>query len=135
MKFPYLKYGSFYRPVVAVTFVYENQRFTTRTLIDTGADISIVRKEVGEQIGLDVTTGAKCTIAGVGGTTTGYYHTVDLILGGLTFSDTPVIFAESIAEEGYSILGHEGLFDKIRLVFEYGKKEFSISLKDYKKSK
>jgi predicted aspartyl protease len=105
MKFPYLKYGSFYRPVVPVTLVHDSQRFTTRTLLDTGADISIVRSEIGEQIGLEVTSGIKYTIAGVGGTTIGYYHMLDLVLGGTTFSNIPVIFAEGIAEEGYSILG------------------------------
>ncbi len=74
MKFPYLKYGSFYRPVIPVTFVYDNQRFTTRTLLDTGADISIIRSEIGAQMGLDLTSDTRCTIAGVGGTTVGYYH-------------------------------------------------------------
>lgn len=58
---------------------------------------------------------------------------VNLVLGGTTFSDVPVIFADDIAEEGYSLLGHQGLFDKLRLVFEYGKKEIGISPKLYDK--
>jgi hypothetical protein len=133
MKFSYLKYGSFYRPVIPITFVHADRTFTSWALLDTGADISIVQSEIGEQIDLDVTAGTKCTIAGVGGTTIGYYHTIDLILGGTNFSNIPVIFAEGIAEEGYSILGHQRLFDKLRLVFEYAKKEIEITLKTYNK--
>ncbi len=131
MKFPYRKYEIFYKPVVPVIFKLENKSFPYQALIDTGADICIVHAEIAEQLGISLKSGEKFPFGGICGNGMGYIHQVDLEIGGHTIQSIPVVFSSDISPYGFGILGHEGLFSKLRLVFEFGKKQFEITPKDY----
>ena len=59
MKFSYLKFGEFWKPVIPVTFVSGDKKLTYRALIDSGSDINIVHTAVGEYLGIDIKKGIK----------------------------------------------------------------------------
>lgn len=132
MKFPYRKYGAFYKPVVPVIFKYKDKSFPYQALIDTGADISIIHAEIAEQLGLKLSDGEKFPFAGICGNAMGFLHRVDLGIGGHIFKDIPVVFTKDINPYGFGILGHEGLFERMKLTFEVAKKQIEIIPKNYK---
>lgn len=132
MKFPYRKYGIFYKPVVPVVFKYKDKSFPYQALIDTGADISIVHAEIAQQLGINLESGEKFPFGGICGNGVGYIHKVDLEIGGHIIENIPIVFSNDISPYGFGILGHEGLFNKLKLLFEFGKKQFEIIQKDYK---
>lgn len=133
MKFPYTKYDGFFRPIIPVTFISNNNFFPYRALIDTGADLSVIHAEIAEILDIDLKTGRRHQFGGITGKGIGYIHTLNLEIGGNIFYKIPVSFSEDIAPQGHGILGHEGLFDKIKLIFELGKKQIEIIPKEYKK--
>lgn len=108
------------------------QRIATQVLLDTGADISIIHAEIAELLGIELIAGREHWFGGITGKGIGYIHQIDLEIGGMMFRDIPISFSDSIAPEGYGILGHEGLFNKMRLVFELGKNTIEITPKTYK---
>lgn len=134
MKFPYIKFQMFYKPVLPVVFKFGIKSFPYQTLIDTGADIAIIHAEIAEQLGIDLVKGDEYLFGGICGTGKGYIHKVDLEIGGYIFKNVPIIFTRDINPYGFGILGHEGLFNKVKLTFELGKKQFEIIPKEYKKN-
>lgn len=133
MKFPYVKFDVFYRPVLPVVFKYEDKSFPYQALIDTGADVSIIHAEVAEQLGLNLERGGEYPFGGICGGGIGYIHKVNLVIGGHSFENIPVVFTKDIHPYGFGILGHEGLFNKAKLVFELTKKQFEVIPKEYRK--
>ena len=73
----------------------------------------------------------KFSFAGICGEATGFLHHIDLEIGSHVFKDIPIIFTKDINSYGFGILGHEGLFFKIKLIFELAKKEFEIIPKNH----
>jgi predicted aspartyl protease len=132
MKFAYVKFQIFYKPVLPVVFKFGNKSFPYQALIDTGADMAIIHAEIAEQLGLNLEEGDKYPFAGICGTGKGYIHKVDLEIGGCIFKNVPIIFTRDINPYGFGILGHEGFFDQVKLVFELSKKQFEIIPKTYK---
>ena len=133
MKFSYVRFGIFYKPVVPVNFKFRDKTIAYQALIDTGADMTIIHAEIAQQLGIDLDKCDKHTFGGIGGQCSGYLVKIDLEIGGIIFKNVPVIFSDDIAPFGFGILGHQGLFDKVKLVFELGKKQFEIIPKEYKK--
>ena len=133
MKFPYRKYDVFYKPVLPVIFKVEEASIQYPALIDTGSDISIIHAEIAESLGLRLNNGQKYFFGGIGGRGEGFIHHVDMVIGGITFLNIPVVFTDDIVLFGFGILGHEGLFDRMKLVFEFHKKELELIPKNYKK--
>lgn len=132
MKFPYRRYEIFYKPVVPVVFHCKGESFPYQALIDTGADVSVIHAEIAEQLGLELESGEKFSFAGICGDATGFLHRIDIEISDYIFKDIPVIFTKDINPYGFGILGHEGLFSKMKLTFELAKKQIEIIPKDYK---
>ena len=133
MKFPYRKFDLFYKPVLPVVFKFEDQSFPYQALVDSGADVSIIHAEVAEQLGINVESGGKYPFGGICGSALGYIHKVDLEIGGYLIEKVPIAFSNDISPFGFGILGHEGLFNSLKLVFEFGKKQFEMIPKQYRK--
>lgn len=133
MKFPYRKYEVFHLPVIPVIFKCGDKSFPYQALLDSGANVSIVHAEIAEQLGLDLEKGEKFSFAGICGVASGYIHIVDIEIGGYLFADVPVVFTKEINPYGFGILGHEKLFDRMKITFEMAKKQIEIIPKDYKK--
>ncbi len=132
MKFPYLRFGMFYKPVVPVNFKFRDKTIAYQALIDTGSDLSIIHADIARQLGIDLKKCPQHTFGGIGGECSGYLQRLDLEIGGVLFKNIPIVFSDNIAPFGFGILGHQDLFDKFKLVFEFCKKQFEIILKDYK---
>lgn len=125
MKFPYLQYGDFYRPIVPVTFVVGDQSLTYQALVDTGADYSVVDRELGVELGIQFDKALPVEVAGIAGSAPGSIVLVDLHISTMNFTRVPVIFVE-LGTRSFGILGHAGLFDRFRLTVEFAKREFQI---------
>ncbi len=66
----YKRFGEgLYRPVIDVNLVYNSQNFPTLALIDSGADFCIFDRELGEALGLNVTSGKPSETRGIDGDT------------------------------------------------------------------
>ena len=57
MKFQYVKFQMFYKPVLPVIFKFGDKSFPYQALIDTDADMTIIHAEVAEQLGIDLEKG------------------------------------------------------------------------------
>lgn len=133
MKFPYVRFGPFYRPVIPVTFLHKDLRFPYQALVDTGADVSVVHGEIAAQLDLDLKSGKPFHFAGISSRGIGYIHHINLDIGGTILKHVPIVFSSDISPRGYGVLGHEELFDKTRLIFEYAKRQLEIVPKNYRK--
>lgn len=127
MKFPYARFGVFYRPVIPVVLSNNDKRFAYRVLVDTGADISIFHAEVAEPLGFTFKKKPTIDFGGITGSGRGYLIHFDIGIDGFILHSVPVILTDNIAPTNFGILGHEGLFDKIKLTFDYHQKEIEIT--------
>ena len=86
-------------------------------LVDSGADRCIFAGEIGELIGLDVTTGAEHVVSGVvAGQTRPYYlHDIEIEVGGWR-RPAAVGFMPDLAPHGHGLLGQTGFFDLFSFV-------------------
>lgn len=131
MKFPYVRFSNYYVPVIPVVLIHGSIRYDYQVLVDTGANISIIHADVATLMGVDLNSGFKQEFGGIAGGGSGHIHSIDIEIGGTAFVQVPVLFTSSITRFGFGIIGHKGLFDKLRLVFEYGKKEIELVPKTY----
>ena len=131
MKFKYKKFGAaILRPVIPVTIGYEGHSVTYEALVDSGADICIFDTELGEVLGIDVESGVRQEVSGVGGGSPEptYLHEVSLSVGGHVFS-VVVAFKANFARFGHGVLGQRGFFEQFVVKFDLAKEE--IELKSY----
>lgn len=133
MKFPYLKFGEFYKPVIPVIFIFKDKKLIYRALIDSGSDINIAHAAVGEYLGIDIERGKKHPISGIAGTATGYLHKISIEIGGWQFDSVPVSFSKDIAPYSFGVFGQLGFFDKFVVKFDYQKKTVELVPKRIKK--
>ena len=132
MKFPYVLEGEFERPLVPVWLRHGIVAIPYQALLDTGADHSVAHIELAAELGLTIPRRGLVEVVGVTGSASGFIAKLDLEIAGTRFTDVPVIFAD-LGPRSFGILGHAGLFDRLRLVFEFGQREFEITPKQYQK--
>ena len=85
----------------------------TDAKIDTGAQVCLFRREIGEMLGLAIESGHRLVLAGIAGTLVAYGHQVTLHTLGLEF-DSMVYFAEPYGLRR-NLLGRAGWLQKVRL--------------------
>lgn len=127
MKLPYVRFGMFYRPVIPVVLVYKNNRFPYQVFLDTGADFSILPGNIADFLDITLSSSSKIAFNGVTGKGAGYINHLCLEIDELKFDNIPIVFSRGLGPLTYGILGHEGLFDKIKLTFDFHQKEIEIS--------
>lgn len=125
MKFRYIKFPTadptkkwFSRPLIPIRVQGPRGEWQGYALIDSGADRSLFNFEIGQLIGLDVSSGEVEYFGGIGGTRIpAFLHSIRIqILG---FSETIEIKAGFADSPGVgAILGQEGFFDAYRIKFE-----------------
>lgn len=83
MKFPYKKYApKTLRPVIPIEIIYEDESITYEVLVDSGADCNIFDSQLGEVLGINISSGRKSEIAGITGVGQPLFiHKVDLRVG------------------------------------------------------
>lgn len=115
----YTDYGLEYMP--RITAFVKNPKTGNElpvfALVDSGAAETLLRRQLGEELGIDIESGEKVAFEGVGGVTVGYRHTVILRLAGerneheiaCAFTPLPGIPA---------LLGERGFFENYKITFE-----------------
>lgn len=115
--FPYQKNssGDFF-PLIDI-FVY-NKNYASRifALVDSGAAVSIFRKDVADQLNLKIETGRETYLGGVGGRIKGYVHELKIEVVGKRFL-CPIVFSYEYSVS-FSLLGREGFFKRFKIIFE-----------------
>lgn len=130
MKFPYKRYDrDILRPVVPIRLKNGNKGLQYEALVDSGADVSLFSREIGETLGIEVETGEIYKIVGVGGTEAVYYmHEITMIIAKSVYQ-TEVGFEKESSEEiaSYGIIGQKGLFDQFVVKFDLSKAEIEFT--------
>ena len=126
----YTDYGVEYMP--RVTGFVKNPKTGNElpvfALVDSGAAETLLQRQIGEELGIDIESGEKVEFQGVGGVTAGYRHTVMLRLSGerkeheITCAFTPLPGVSAL-------LGVRGFFENYKVTFEKYKNVFSVTEK------
>jgi hypothetical protein len=127
MKFSYKKYGSgVLRPVIPIELIYENFPIRHEVLVDSGADFCIFNAEIGELLGIKITSGIKQSVSGITGVSEPYYvHRVTMKVGGWPFT-IDAGFLPNISPMGYGVVGQRGFFDLFIVKFDLAKEEIEL---------
>ncbi len=117
-------------PSIPVTLWGAGQRFEFIALLDSGADVSAIPKDVAELLGLDL-TGKKEEAAGIGGKVAAVQTNMNLELGKsheiYQFKIPVKVILRDEGEKIPILLGRAGFFDKF--VITFNQKEEKIILK------
>lgn len=114
--FPYYFNGSDYFPVIPVVFVFGEKRIRSQALVDSGATISTFGEETANSLEINIETGKKTILGGVGGRIVGYIHNVRVRIAGKEFL-CPVVFSREYLVS-LNLLGREAFFRQFKIVFE-----------------
>ena len=128
MKFDYKRYGKTLRPVIPITLQHSETKIGYEVLVDSGADLCIFHEEIGTALDINVRTGEKCEVFGVGGKTSIYYlHTVTISVGGWPHK-IEAGFMPDVAGRvmPYGIVGQKGFFDLFIVKFDLLKEEVEL---------
>jgi hypothetical protein len=88
-------------------------------LVDSGADFCILKAEIGEILGYDITSGEPFSYIGINGASSeGYIHDVRLNVKG-RIVDARVVFSHDIPRGGHQVVGQVGFFDHFKINFDY----------------
>ena len=106
-------------PVVPLRFHIGDTIIDSSALIDSGATVSIFKKDVAKQLGINIEKGTIIHLGGVGGHIKGYLHELKIEIAGKKFL-CPVVFSHEYMVS-FNLLGREVFFKKFRIVFEENK--------------
>jgi hypothetical protein len=114
------------RPMIEVELKGPSGTFRELALVDSGADRSLVHREIADMLGLDYQQGTPHRVIGVSGITDVWYaeiamrfpHTRSAQMIPVGIIDTPYVGV---------LLGEEGFFDFHRITFERAKNIFTIT--------
>lgn len=119
--------SSVLKPIISVK-ISANENFVRyEALIDSGADFCIFDAEIGEYLGLKVSSGIQISYCGIQGekNSTAFLHQVILNIGGWDY-ETVVGFSKGISSKGFGILGQKGFFDMFVVKFNLFNEEIEI---------
>lgn len=127
MKFRYKKFGNFLRPVIPVTVYHDNQKVTYEVLVDSGADFSVFDAEIGDLVGLDISSGKRGVVSGIAGQSSSYFmHKIQISVGGWEF-ETNVAFMSQVGQTlNYGVVGQIGLFENFVVTFDLSRREIEL---------
>lgn len=114
--FPYYFNGSVYFPVIPVVFVVGEKRIRSQALVDSGATISIFGEETANSLDIDIETGKRTILGGVGGRIVGYIHKIKVRIAGKEFL-CPIVFSHEYLVS-FNLLGRETIFKQFKIIFE-----------------
>lgn len=106
--------GIVYRPIIKVGLRDENgEPFELSVLVDSGADISIFSRRIGDIMGIDVEKGEEKIFRGIVGELIAYVHKIPISINDREV-DTRVAFALS---EVPNLLGRLDIFKNFEISF------------------
>jgi hypothetical protein len=81
--------------------------------IDTGAQVCLFRRELGELLGIEIESGHRLGLDSLGGSLTAYGHSVTLQVLGV--EDDSIVYFAATYDLPRNLLGREGWLQKVRL--------------------
>lgn len=133
--FPYVEFlglaeERIYRPMIPVTFKANEQEFKTYSLIDSGADYSILPIEIAGTLKLDISSQPRYSILGAGGSSFTIYKSPEEIEHSIQkrgFRDIQWKSFVYFSESGSTILlGQNGFLNKLKVTFNGKNKQVEI---------
>jgi len=115
-------------PTIPVTFFGSEDSIDIVAILDSGADISVLPLEVGEQLGLDLTRN-RSPCGGIGGEVDTAEDHVRVRIAQGHENYTFVIAVKVVLDPNSSIpvlIGREGFFDKFEITFDEGRERISL---------
>lgn len=104
-----------YFPVIPVRCFFKDNIIDSSALIDSGATISVFRTEVADDLGLNIESGKKIFLGGVGGRIKGYIHPISIEIASKKFR-IPVVFSHEYFVS-LNLLGRDTFFPKFSITF------------------
>lgn len=134
MKFKYKRYSkTTLRPVVPIKIKNEGNTVGYEVLVDSGADLCIFDAEIGEAIGIDVKSGKRHEVFGVGGKSSIYFlhEEVEIEVGGHSYK-IDAGFMHNVAGNvmPYGIVGQNGFFSIFVVKFDLKKEMVELKERD-----
>ena len=133
LKFDYVKFGRYKRPIIPVRLTYNKHSVNTPALIDSGADFNVFHLSIAKDIGLRLNMNKPVVFSGIGDKSqklTGYLGIVDLMIfnkGENIHFSTPIVFTNDIPANGTPLLGETGFFDHIsEVIFYYSRGKITL---------
>ena len=115
--------GFVHRPIAKVGLIdADGELFELGMLVDSGADISIFSRRIGDIMGVDVEQGDEKIFRGIVGELIAYVHSIQMLINGRKV-ETRVAFAIS---EVPNLLGRLDVFDVFEICFTKGE-DFGFS--------
>lgn len=117
-------YGSVPEAQVELPIITPNGEVKQEFLLDTGAVVSSLPREMADKMGLDLAFLPRQTFKGFGNTTSfAYQAEMEVNLGGKKVI-LPVVFTEAGGSK--ALLGRKGLFDKFTIIVDHKSKLLEI---------
>ena len=101
-------------PLAKITLEYEDKRRIIWPIIDSGANVSIFPKTLGDDLGIDFECDPE-PVDGVLGTFLGYSHYINIVVGDCKVPIRAFFFIQG---EPYPLLGREGVFNRFDVMFQ-----------------
>lgn len=120
MIFSYQRSNDEYYPIIKLSLIHKDTKLVIATLVDSGANISIFGADVAESLGIDIESGKKIYLGGVGGRILGYEHRIEMELADLHFSVRVVFSREFLVS--FNLIGRKDVFDKFTICFNEKRK-------------
>lgn len=103
-------------PLIPLFILRNGKRYEVQALVDSGASLSIFRAEVADLLGIDIESGRRTLLTGVGGRILGYVHQLELIVAGVTFP-CQVAFSREL-HISLNLLGRQDCFQHFFVIFD-----------------
>ena len=123
-----IKGSQILRPIIPVILQYDNNPPVAITmLLDSGADYSLISKDVGRSLAIDVNKDANSDVQGVSGATDAIEEKVKIEFGmGHKYTFKKQITIHTTKKDGYPsipLLGREPIFKEFDIHFRLGLKD------------
>lgn len=132
IKFPYVRFSVtpsgikpphyIYRPVIPLELILGKELVEFDALIDSGADECTFPGSVAEELGFDLYKGEERLFTGIGGSTLGYGHKTQLIIGEVKIL-VDVYYSHEWNRMPFGLLGQASFFSHFDIQFRYRAKE------------
>ncbi|MFH0713085.1 MAG: hypothetical protein V1722_01080 [Candidatus Micrarchaeota archaeon] len=114
--FHYKYKGKWLKPIISIALKHGEKEIELDTVIDSGADYSILDANFAEQIGIPVTRFQQLEIQGIASSLKGNLINVkSKVLD--EFFEMPALFVKNYSGP-FNILGRKGFFEKHRITFD-----------------
>jgi len=133
MKFNYKRYDSnTLRPVIPIKLKNGDSNISYAVLVDSGADLCIFDAEIGEALGIDVKSGEKKEVFGVGGKASIFFlHKVEIEVGGWSYRINAGFMSDVAGRVmPYGLVGQKGFFENFIVKFDLLKEEIELKIRN-----